>query len=70
MDLQKQVKMLEAYAGISEAELARRLCMSSQAFGQKVRRGKLSPEELQAIAEAAGASYKSFFEFPDGTRIE
>ena len=69
METSKQIKMLETYAGISEAELARRLGMSSQAFGQKLKRGTFTPDDLLKIAAAVGASYSSLFAFPDGTTI-
>lgn len=69
MDMTKKIRMAESYAGISEAELARRVGTSSQAFGQRVKTGKFTSEELEDIAKALGAEYKSFFEFPDGQKV-
>ena len=69
MDISKMIKVAEAYAGISEAELSRRLGTSAQAFGQRMKNGKFSTAELEAIAEALGAEYVFHFKFPDGTEI-
>ena len=69
MDISKKIKMAEAFANISEAELARRIGTSSQAFGQRLKTGKFSSENLKAIADALGAKYVAYFEFPDGTQI-
>ncbi|MBE6246857.1 MAG: XRE family transcriptional regulator [Bacteroidales bacterium] len=69
MDISKKIKMAETYANISEAELARRLGSSSQAFGQRLKTGKYTSAELGKIADALGAKYVCYFEFPDGTKI-
>ena len=69
MDIAKKIKLAVAYTGISESELARRLGMSPQAFGQRLKTGKFSSEDLDRISEALGARYDCFFEFPDGQKI-
>ena len=69
MDIAKKIKLAVAYTGISEAELSRRLGMSPQAFGQRLKTGKFSSDDLDRIAEALGARYDCFFEFPDGQKI-
>ena len=69
MDIQKKIRMAEAYAEISEAELSRRLGTSPQAFGQRLKTGKFTGEELDAIAHAMGAELKLQFVFPDGYEI-
>lgn len=69
MDISKKIKMAESYSGISEAELARRLGTSSQAFGQRMKTGKFSTEDLNRIAAALGAEVICKFVFPDGTEI-
>lgn len=43
--------------------------LSLQNFSQRVKRGTLDDEELKKVAEACGAEYKCYFEFPDGTKI-
>ena len=57
MDIPKKIKLATTYAGISEAELARRVGSSSQAFGQRMKTGKFSSAELDKIAEALGAEF-------------
>ena len=69
MDITKKIKMAEAYANISEAELARRLEKTSQAFGQRLKTGKFKSEELEEIAAALGCEVVIEFRFPDGTTI-
>lgn len=69
MDFTKKIKMAEAYAQISEAELARKIGTSPQAFGQRVRTGKYKLQELERIAEEMGAEFVCVFRFPDGTEV-
>jgi len=61
--------MALAFADTSEAELARRLGSTPQAFNKRVRTGKFAPDELEQIAVALGAEFVSAFRFPDGTEI-
>lgn len=69
MNIPKKIKLATAYAGISEAELARRVGSSSQAFGQRMKTGKFSSAELDKIAEALGAEFVCAFKFPNGDEI-
>ena len=69
MDIPTKIRLAEKYARISEAELARRLGTTSQAFGQRMKTGKFSSEDLEKIAEALGAEFIYNFQFPDGTKI-
>lgn len=69
MDIPKKIKLATTYAGISEAELARRLGSSSQAFGQRMKTGKFSSAELDKIAEALGAEFVCAFKFPNGDEV-
>ena len=61
--------MAETYSKTSEAELARRLETTSQAFGQRMKTGKFTSADLDKIAEALGAEFVCYFKFPDGTEI-
>lgn len=54
---------------MSEAELARKMGTTSQAFGQRIKTGKFSSADLDAIASALGAEFVCYFKFPDGTEI-
>lgn len=69
MNIPKKIKLATAYAGISEAELARRVGSSSQAFGQRMKTGKFSSAELDKIAEALGAEFVCAFKFPNGDEV-
>ena len=69
MDTTKQVKTAATYAGISQADLARRIGTSPQAFNQRLTRDALRPADLEKIAAALGAEYISLFRFPDGKEI-
>jgi len=61
--------MALAYKGIKEAELARRIGTSPQAFNQRMKTDKFTIEELNRIALELGAVYSFAFEFSDGTKI-
>ena len=69
MDITTKIKLAETYAGISEAELARRLGTTSQAFGQRMKTGKFKSSDLEEIAAALGCEIVVEFRFPDGTVI-
>lgn len=69
MDITTKIKLAETYAGISEAELARRLGTTSQAFGQRMKTGKFKSSDLEDIATALGCEVVVEFRFPDGTTI-
>ena len=69
MDIPTKIKMSETYAGIKEAELARRLETTSQAFGQRMKTGRFTSADLDKIAAALGAEFVCYFKFPDGTEV-
>ena len=69
MTIEQKIKMLLAYAGISQAELARRLGTSPPNFNFKLKRNTLTYEDLQAIADVIGCTWQADFVFDDGTRI-
>ena len=69
MTMAQKIKMALANAGLSEAELARRLDMSPQALHQRIKTGKFTVAELESIAQAVGARYTFGFTFEDGTTV-
>jgi transcriptional regulator with XRE-family HTH domain len=69
MNTEQQINMALAYKGISQAALARAIGMTPSNFNQKIKRDTFNREEMEKIAAALGASYNSYFEFPDGTKI-
>ncbi len=69
MTISQKIKMALGYKGMSEADLARAVGSSPQAFNQRMKTGKFSSEEMDKIAEALEAEYYFGFAFKDGTRI-
>ena len=57
MTISQKIKMALAYKGMSEADLARAVGSSPQAFNQRMKTGKFSSEEMEKIAEAMEANY-------------
>lgn len=66
---EKKINMALVYKGISQAELARLMETSPSNLNLKIKRETLRQEDLDKIAEALGATYHTYFEFPDGTKI-
>ena len=69
MTTEQQIKMALSYAGISQAELARRLGYTGPNLNQKIKRGTLTREEMERIAAALGGRWRAEFVFDDGTTI-
>ena len=69
MTISQKIKMALGYKGMSEADLARAVGSSPQAFNQRMKTGKFSSEEMDKIAEALEAEYYFGFAFKDGTRV-
>ena len=69
MTTKQLIDMGTSYAGISNAELARRLGWSPQILYNRMKTGKFSLEEWEQIATALGAEFRLGFQFPDGREI-
>ena len=69
MDIPHKIKAAAAYAGISEAELARRIGCSPQSLHQRLKTGKFSSADLERIANGLGAEMMFYFKFPNGDEI-
>lgn len=69
MTLAEQIKILCVRRGISVAELARRIGQSPQNFSSKLKRKKLSVQDMEDIAKAVECTYEYCFILPDGDRI-
>jgi transcriptional regulator with XRE-family HTH domain len=65
----QKIKMALAFKSMKEAELARSLGTTPQAFNQRLKSDKFSTDDLCRIATVFGAAYESAFVFPDGTKI-
>lgn len=70
MTIQQKITCACMEAGITKTELARRLGMSQPNFSQRLKIGKFSDKELQAMAKELGCEYHSYFQFKDGTKFE
>lgn len=68
--LQQKIKIACDIAGISLTELGKALGMSQASISKRVKTGKFTQEELEAMAARLGAEWKSGFYFPDGTKSE
>ena len=69
MDTSKKIRLALAYLGISQAELARRVGATPQAFNQRMKAGKLSDDDMNKIAGELGCEIAVEFRFPDGTTL-
>lgn len=69
MTIEQKIKMALSFAGISQAELARKIGTTPSNLNQKVKRNTLTKEELEQIAVALGGSWRAEFVFEDGTVI-
>ena len=70
MTAKQLIDMSCAYAGLSKAELARRLGWSPQSLSNRISTGKFTLEDWQRIADAVGADIHMRFVFSDGKIIE
>ena len=68
--LQQKIKVACELANMSMTELGNKVGMSQQSISKRVKTGKFTQEELEAIAHALGCEYKSGFYFPDGNKVE
>ncbi len=69
MTTEQKIKMALSYAGISQAELARRINITPQNFNQKLKNNRMTTEDMVLIAQAIGCIWHAEFQFPDGTTI-
>ena len=69
VSVEQKLKMALAYAGVSQAELARRIGTTPSNLNQKVKRNTLTNEEMEQIATALGGNWRAEFVFGDGTVI-
>lgn len=64
------VRELCEKTNISLAELCRRIEQTSQNFNKKLKREKVSFDEMVEITEALGVGYEQAYILPDGERID
>ena len=69
LTLKQHINILSVHCGLKPAAIARVLGLERQTFYRKLLRSDLTYDELNKIAEAVGAEYKSVFVFPDGKEV-
>lgn len=69
MTARQIIEMAVKYAGITNAELARRLDWSPQLLNKRLNTGKFTVDEWNIIAKALGAELRLSFKFPDGREV-
>lgn len=69
MRISEQIKVLCVRCNISNAELARRLNVSPQAFSGKMKRETFTISDLEEIAEAVGVEFRHDFVLDNGEII-
>ena len=69
MKFSNKIKHILVDCGISEAELARRLKISPQAFNRKMHTDNFSTRDLEEIATALGISFEAYFVLPNGNKL-
>lgn len=69
MTIEQKIKMALSFAGMSQAELARKLGTTPSNLNQKIRRNTLTKEEMEKIAQVLGGTWRAEFVFGDGTVI-
>ena len=70
MTIKQKVEVACSLAGISVTELGRRVGMSQANISKRLKVGKFSQEELEAMGKAIGAEWRSGFYFTDGNKVE
>ena len=69
MNIEQKIKVALAHAGISQAELARRINTTPSNLNQKIKRNTLTNEDMNQIAAALGCQWQAVFILSDGTSI-
>lgn len=69
MGISEQIRVLCVRCNISNAELARRLNVSPQAFSGKMKRESFTISDLEEIAEAVGVEFRHDFILKNGDII-
>lgn len=69
MTAKQVIEMALAYAGIPNAEFARRMGWSPQLLNKRSNTGKFTVDEWDSMGAAVGATAGVRFVFPDGMEI-
>ena len=66
MNFSDKIELSMTYAKKDRREVAKEFGFTPQGFYQRLKTGKFTAEELEAIASAIGCEVKIEFVFPDG----
>ena len=69
MNISTKIKLAAKYAGISEAELARRFGVTPQNLNNRFKVDRFTTEDLEKLAELLGGKFYYGISFEDGTKI-
>ena len=69
MRVEEAIKIVCVKNDLTMAEIARRLGISPQAFGQKVRRGRLTIMDIDSIATVCGCKLECNFVLAGGDKV-
>ena len=69
MNISTKIKLAAKYAGISEAELARRFGVTPQNLNNRFKVDRFTTEDIEKLAELIGGKFSCSIDFPDGTTI-
>ena len=69
MTIEEKIRVLLAHRGISQSELARRLCTTPSNLNQKIKRDTLTLNDLRKIAEVTGCVWEANFVLENGVKI-
>ena len=69
MRVEEAIRIVCVKKDLTVAEIARRLGVSPQALGQKLKRGKLSVADLDSIASVCGCRFECNFILAGGEKV-
>lgn len=69
MTISTKIKLAAKYAGISEAELARRFGVTPQNLNNRLKVDRFTTEDIERLCDLLGGKFEFTVTFPDGTRI-
>lgn len=69
MDISTKIKLSAKYAGISEAELARRFGVTPQNLNNRLKVDRFTTGDIERLARMLGGKFEYKIAFPDGTEI-
>lgn len=70
ISIRHKVLLACEHSGITLTRLAQELGITQSTLSQRLKVGKLTQDELETIAKLLGCEYHSYFEFPDGYKLE